>query len=333
MTSIDLRLHVVDRNTEVERLVRTAEFNKHLLDTEKPILLYSSQVFGSGKSTFGVNAISLLQDPAVIQALLHPPSAANLPQDLIDMRDGQKFTQELVDSFLATRTIYVDLKKGLVESTNTNKISFKKALYHKLYCTAVGNISTKDFFAEIEDFDSGPFMDLLVRKTGHTGKWFFFIDEIGYMEQMAKEYPDINEPTTFDSNSKPKHIDGYTRLFDVLCPFLVRDDTFVFCAGKSAHLTSKSLKESGSPVRLRLLAMSPLQPQHIVEVLQKSTHKSQSLQQALGVTKNLLLPFAEILYWYTGGIPRLICRALESLLGKAPIPLDEDEIKKVFILK
>ena len=41
-------LTVVDRHIEVEWLVRTAEFN-HSSIGDKPVLLYSSQTFGTGK--------------------------------------------------------------------------------------------------------------------------------------------------------------------------------------------------------------------------------------------------------------------------------------------
>jgi hypothetical protein len=148
---------------------------------------------------------------------------------------------------------------------------------------------------------------------------------------LGKDYEDIQNPATH-LTTKPQSVDAYTRLFGILLPFLRRDDTFVFCAGKSAHLTAKSLEESRSPVRLRLLAMSPLLPQHIVEVLRKTNHKGKTLQQVLGLPDDLL-PFAEILYHYTGGIPRLLLAVLESLLGTAPLPPTKDEIEKVFTFK
>ncbi len=95
-----LSLYVADRNTGVERLVRMAEFNQSLPATEKPVLLYSAQMFGSGKSTFGVKAISLLNDPAVQHTLLNPPTDTNVPLDLSTMRSKQHFSQELVDLYL-----------------------------------------------------------------------------------------------------------------------------------------------------------------------------------------------------------------------------------------
>ena len=83
-------------------------------------------------------------------------------------------------------------------------------------------------------------------------------------------------------------------------------------------------------LRLRLLVLAPLQPQHIVDVVHETTHKGKPLQQALGVSDDLLEPFAEIVYRYTGGIPRLVCRAFESLLGTTPNLQNQDAIEKVF---
>jgi hypothetical protein len=322
-----LRLYTVDRHMEVERLVRTAEFNGHLDVDYKPVLLYSSQVFGSGKTKFGINATLLLKDPAVKQALLRPNyDTTDIPQDLIDMRKEQKFTEELVDSYINARTVYVDLGRGLESSPvgAEKRITFRHALYHAIYCAATGgHVTIQQLNSEIGSYSPVSLMDLLVRKTEHTGKWFFFIDEIGSMETLELDYDDI----------KPQSVDAYTTLFATLRPFLQREDTFVFCAGKSAHLTSKSLEESTSPVVLRLLAMSPLQPQHIVEVLRKTEHRGKPLQQTLGLHDDDLLPFAEILYRYTGGIPRLVLASFVSLLGAAPLPPTIGEIEKVFIFK
>lgn len=57
------------------------------------------------------------------------------------------------------------------------------------------------------------------------------------------------------------------------------------------------------------------------------------LQQALHVSDDLLPLLEEVLYRYTGGIPRLVCRTLASLLFIGlPIPNNIDEIEKVFAL-
>jgi hypothetical protein len=323
-----LRLHVVDRHTEVERLVRTAEFNGNLEIDRKPVLLYSSQVFGSGKTMFGINATLLLNDTVIKQALLHPSlNATDVYQDLIDMRKSQTFTQDMVDSYTNTKTVYVDLGLGLEKSPvrAEKRTTFHEALYHAIYCAATnGHITIQQLDSEIGSYSPTSLIDLLVRKTKHTGKWFFFIDEIGSMETLESDYDDI----------KPRSVDAYTRLFGILRPFLKRKDTFAFCAGKSAHLTAKSLEESTSPVLLRLMAMSPLLPQHIAEVLHKTKHQGKLLYHALGLSDdNAVLVLAGILYHYTGGIPRLVLAALESLLSAAPIPPTKGEIEKVFTFK
>lgn len=250
---VSLQLAVVDRLIEVETLVRTAESNGHLSASDKPVLLYSSQMFGSGKTTFGINAISLLQQvPTISQALLDPPTATDdVPQYLSAMREGQTFTPQLVDSYRTARTLFVDLSR-LEESPTTTerRITFKEALYHALYCAAIGGTAIHQFLREILTLSPHSLLDLLVQKTGHKGKWFFFIDEIGHIENLGLDYDDIANPGLhLTTNPNPKRINGYTRLFDILHWFLVRNDTFVFCAGKSARLTEKSLEESGSPVR------------------------------------------------------------------------------------
>jgi len=341
MSGVAVQLAVVDRHTEVERLLRTAELNhargtdgKPLVD--KPFLLYSSQVFGSGKTTFGTYVSTLIRDKVVEERLLRPSETADIstPGDLVDLRRDQKFTEDLLNSYKEMKTVVVDLKEGLSQSSSQKdvKITFQESLYHALYCSAVGRIPIAQFFEEIKNvIEPNALMHLLVEKTGHKGKWFFFIDEIGYTERLATSYPDIQHPAGYTSN-KIRKIDVYTRLFDILHQFITREDCFAFCAGKSAALTEKSLEESGSPLRLRLLALSALQPEHICEVLRKTTHKGETLQKALGVSDELLPVFAEIVFLYTGGIPRLIRRTFESLLSRhEPVPQSRDEIIKVFV--
>ncbi len=322
-----LQLHVVDRHTEVERLVRTAEYNGSLGSDRKPVLLYSSQVFGSGKTMFGINAISLIKDPAVAQALIDPPTdAPNIPRDLINMRRNQEFTQEKVDSYINAKTVYVDLALGLEKSPvrAEKRMTFEEALYHAIYSAATDTkIAITDLDSKIGTYSADNLMSLLVKETGHTGKWFLFIDEIGHMEVLERHYDEIK--------SKPTVV-AYTALFTLLRPFLTRNDTFAFCAGKSAHLTAKSLEESTSPVLLRLLAVSPLLPQHIVEVLRMTKYPpNKPLYLALGLPDDdkILLLLAKVLYHYTGGIPRLVLAALESLLSNSPVPLTSDGMEQV----
>jgi hypothetical protein len=348
----DIDVAVVDRNIEVEWLIRTAERNhsrtssgKPLLD--KPVLLYSSQTFGAGKTTFGTNVIHLLGDATVQARLLNPPATANnnsnsnnnnnnnnngpvIPSDLADMRRTQTFTKDLVDSYAKAKTIFVDLK-GEMAKSSTNPITFEEALYHAMFCSAVGKlVPFRPFIEAIDVITPSNLIDLLIKETGHNGKWFFFIDEIGYIEGMVETYKDLKNPAAYVT-TKPQHIDAYTRLFDILHPFITREDSFVFCAGKSANLTEKSLEESGSPLRLRLLALSALQPAHIIEAIRKTTYNGQPLQKVLGISDALLPVFAQIVYDYTGGIPRLIRRVFESLVSRnAPIPQDKDGIIKVF---
>lgn len=69
-----------------------------------------------------------------------------------------------------------------------------------------------------------------------------------------------------------------------------------------------------------------------MEAVQKTTNNGKLLQQALGVSDGLLEPFAKIVYHYTGGIPRFVCRAFESLFVVKPILQDPDAIEMVFTL-
>jgi hypothetical protein len=111
----------------------------------------------------------------------------------------------------------------------------------------------------------------------------------------------------------------------------VRDDSFAFCAGKSAKLTAISLEESGSPVRVCLLALSALQPAHIIDIIANTTRYGQPIMKLLGLTEDVLPIFAQIVYHFTGGIPHLISRTLESLLAhNIPISANKDLIIKVF---
>ncbi len=112
----------------------------------------------------------------------------------------------------------MDLSRGLAKSPSIaeKRVTFQEALYHAIYCATIGRIPIHEFLGEVKTIEPDTLMDLLERKTGHKGKWLFFIDEIGKIDHMANDYEDIKNPTPY-INSKPQHIDGYALLFDILC--------------------------------------------------------------------------------------------------------------------
>jgi hypothetical protein len=70
-------------------------------------------------------------------------------------------------------------------------------------------------------------------------------------------------------------------------------------------------------------------------VLRKTEHQGKPLYLALELPDDGagLVLLADILYHYTGGIPRLVLATLESLLSAVPLPPTKGEIEKVFTFK
>jgi hypothetical protein len=184
-----LSLKVVDRHMEMERLIRTAERNhervagKLLLD--KPYLLYSSQVFGSGKTTFRMVATTLVGDTVVASRLLNPPTNDTVSHDLADMRRTQQFTPSILASYANAKTVFVDLKH--IPLPTETPFTFREALYCAFFNAATGSdVSVLQFRKDLQQLAAGALVQMLVERTGHKGKWFFFVDEIGYIERYMK---------------------------------------------------------------------------------------------------------------------------------------------------
>ena len=74
----EYELAAVDRNIEVEIIVRTADLNHLLDDVAKPVLLFSPQLFGSGKTFLGTHAVEILANDVAhsgpISASLRKPN-------------------------------------------------------------------------------------------------------------------------------------------------------------------------------------------------------------------------------------------------------------------
>lgn len=323
----------------MEQLVRTAEFNHSIgsnsaLPQDKPCLLYSPETFSSGKTTFGYRGLSLLHDPITTSLLLHPPAPTkDTPADLIAMRNKQTFTQDLLDSYINARTLFVDLRGGLSRSCSMapKHISFKEALYHAIYCAATGGrIHFHDFLDEIGTIAPENLMTLIAKKTGYTGRWFMFIDNVEYTEREIYAYDDLKDPASYLTQPTSGLVDCYSLLFDILHPFLLREEIFIYCAGQSPYLAERTLY--GSLVRLQKLALPTLQREHIIKTLCITIHEGISLQQALRIDDTVLPLFAATLHQHTRGIPLYITRVLESLLGyhKPTIPHTKAEIEKVY---
>eukprot|EP00727_Mastigamoeba_balamuthi_P007184 m51a1_g3086 hypothetical protein (619) ;mRNA; r:67416-75468 len=101
-------LAVVDRDVEVELIMRFAYYNFHL-SAGHPQLLYSSQMFGSGKTFLAKNLIPLVnaalkqEHSVLLGSLLDPPAALRDGEVdhcfLSEFRKSQKWTRDLVEQF------------------------------------------------------------------------------------------------------------------------------------------------------------------------------------------------------------------------------------------
>eukprot|EP00727_Mastigamoeba_balamuthi_P008738 m51a1_g4487 hypothetical protein (723) ;mRNA; r:284797-287931 len=232
----DLSLHPVDRELEVEILVRTALANRSIAASEKPYLLYSSQMFGAGKTFFGEHAIPLLRDDLerggpITGALLNPPDDTPREHDRANLRElrlhqPRSWTRELVAEYANARTVVVDLE-NIVWPT---KSTFKEALYRLIFLSATGCSE------EEVSFEPARLVKSIEEKTGHAGSWFFFFDEIGWGEQHTKAFAEFSE--------RQPHL----VILDAIKLFLRLQNVFVFCAGNDKLLADEmSLRLRTSP--------------------------------------------------------------------------------------
>eukprot|EP00727_Mastigamoeba_balamuthi_P004570 m51a1_g14110 hypothetical protein (1419) ;mRNA; r:115958-123848 len=283
----DLGLHPVDRELETEILVRTALANHSIAASEKPYLLYSSQALGAGKTFFGEHAVPLLRDDLacggpVTSALLDPPPQTPPEDD----RANLCALRACQPRGTWTRQLVAGFAGACAVTVELKGIEPPTSSSRTTFEEAL--------YRHIYASATGR----IAAQTRHGGMWFLFFDEIGVVET-------------------PRFTEAFAQLKSAGAT--PHRNIFVFCAGKSVTLAQLALGKAGSPVRLVLLAMGPLQVSDIVQVMQctRCNGGARLLGDELLARLKIrsLEDFARAVFVYTGGIGRLVKRTFETLLG------------------
>ncbi|KAH3742976.1 hypothetical protein Pelo_15632 [Pelomyxa schiedti] len=239
--------------------------------TTKPVVLFSSQLFGSGKTFFADHAIEHLAGDferlgPITQNLVNPS-----PPDEIDDRCGLaglrnfSFTQE-------------------AEGQRA-----RQAVPYWILATLNGN-------TPYANFENIPFMHpgfiyekILMPKWN--GNWFICFDEVGVFEGSSAKagFPELTK-------------NCFLPLLECVQELILtsKGKVFVFLCGKSWTLINLALGDVvTSPLHLQYLAMGALNAAD-VELILQSSDISRFLPSPL------LAPLAELIYDLSGGVPRII---------------------------
>ncbi|KAH3767666.1 hypothetical protein Pelo_435 [Pelomyxa schiedti] len=314
------RLPFVDRNIEIELLVRVARENELAYrkgeGEEKPIVLFTAQLFGSGKTYFAKNAIPYLRQDfesrgPITQNLLNNPAVD--PKDSrcdLKLLRSLVFTEKDVDQFSQARTILMDMAK----LDAIPGASFEDSLACALASKAKEGVNAQEVF---NDKSCSTLVHLnKILTDNYEGYWVICLDEIGALESahvQAKFH--IPPENCYDS------------LFYFISQVLFWSKfkvTFFIC-GKSWKLVQIALQKSlTSPLRLRYLGLGALHENYIETIL-RATPISEFLPE------EDFRPIAKVVFKLSGGIPRIIQRMYTHLLAHAKVHatclLDAEEVE------
>eukprot|EP00727_Mastigamoeba_balamuthi_P002408 m51a1_g12164 hypothetical protein (584) ;mRNA; f:46-2754 len=262
---------------EVEILARHAHLNAHLDELHKPFMLFTSQLFGSGKSFFGTHAIDILADdfalrdgqgrhtgPVTLALLGSPPSGlAGQWTDrcsLSALRRSQALTLDDVKLYSEARTVHVPLDQLYPLFDGGKPVPFFMALNAWICARALnpraGHRDAKTAAALLKDRECwscpADVLETMAEETKHRGLWFIFLDEIGAAEvELSRRFAGDE----FGDGAK-----GFATILQALRPWIQGESrAFSFVAGKSLSLAESAIKyQLDSPVRLRYLALGAL---------------------------------------------------------------------------
>ncbi|KAH3756836.1 hypothetical protein Pelo_11335 [Pelomyxa schiedti] len=304
LSAEETALPFVDRNIEIELLIRWARFNACNRTSLKPTTLFSSQLFGSGKTYFAHNAIGYLRKDfasrgPITTSLICPGAVA--PEDdrcdlsLLRNQPSSPFTEELVSQYANSGTVIVDVSRmeslpGATFDTVlvyyiASKVTGRDpaALFREHYCDTLAQLHEK----------------MQAIKEGY---WFICFDEIGALEDKA-----------IQRHFSLEEFNCYSPLLTFLQKLLDVSDykIFFFLCGRSWKLIQITLgKTLNSPVRLRYLALGALSVKDIETILRASPI-------CVYIKEDEFTSISQTLFNLSGGVPRFIQLMYLALLADA----------------
>lgn len=183
-------------------------------------MLYSSQLYGAGKTFFATNLLSVLHEDlknngTITQNLLTSPPIEPTKDRcrLSALRLSQEghWDRNLIQKFVGARFLLVNCAQ--LPSGNT----LEEGIFKKLHFLATGKIIENISYNYDNVIEKWNESLLEQGKPPHNGKWFLFFDEIGCMESKAflRKYGMENEPNP------------HTIFFRILEPFLLNQVYFL----------------------------------------------------------------------------------------------------------
>jgi hypothetical protein len=321
-----MTLIFVNRVPQVETILFSAQHNWNRGKPDKPLISYSAQLMGSGKTYFGEN---------IQQKIISLSNNTNpTPEASTDMKVLKQINTAIDSSvmkqFLEAKYIYVDLTKDLSHKLRT----FDEALYTAIWKKA--NLSIDDF---PKDWTPANFIKELKEKCGKDSI-FLIVDEVGKVVDLTVFYKDLEppviEPTDSSEEQKKKKKQNLTKpyhvLFEYISSFADLKGIFLYVCGKSTELTTFSESTvTQSPVRLQRIHLPTLNEEYINQILMGTMVDGESLEKKINLSSKLRPNFINMMYEYTRGVPRLLSRCFEYLNAN---PLKEnctnEELSKVF---
>eukprot|EP00871_Galdieria_phlegrea_P003742 jgi/Galph1/4369/GphlegSOOS_G2953.1 len=274
-------------------------------------LCFAPHFFGSGKTTFCRNYLSLVQK-------LNEEALEDSHDDL-----SKSFLENLKEAAF----LYLDLQK--LEQVPPKDRNFKWALYYLMMRAASDSVGE-----EAEDPDAAfkacyTSSSRLARKLRSIlnipSSQYLVVafDEIGALEDVADDFDFRRHPVV--------GIRPYNDFFGVIRELCELDNLFFLVVGKSNGLSIENYATSVSRVLLEFIPLSPLDSSSIKEHLEKSptTLPNRPLVSEFLCGASLRVEeLADALLEYTGGVPGLLTRAVNLLLNDVKSrkePLSKDK--------
>jgi hypothetical protein len=349
---VDLRevgdLCPVSREKELEALVRISAHNwcSKLAKYRAPILAFTTQNFGSGKSFFGQNLPQLMRDDLEHHGSVQRSLLGN-PMGKVDGLISHKFSIEDLEAFANADVITIDLRRLLSNKSS----SLQSLVYQTIFAEATGeSISSQgakdaaqypgELFDKIRSFNQAQNR----RSDGH---YVVFFDEIAALEGLKNHSPyvdDINpvlleaQGKVFqtDENKKNAEIEAIYKVFlHTVWNIMATKNVYIFAAGKSAYLgehwtSAGNFDSSTSPLSLRMFVLEPFKAEHIEKILVSTkwdsfqppeTPSVRSLVEGFGLLDesteqpglSKVEAFCGVILDHTGGIPRYVQATLMEL--------------------
>jgi hypothetical protein len=315
----------VNRTSETVEIAETLLHNARLglhREIDKPFLVTIAQMYGSGKTMMGKNAI---------------PRARALYNESAEWRQGlsgRGFDPKLIKTYLHARYVLVDMTELDSGATNLGA-SLAGLLYRSLgkemglpYCNLPSGWGME---AVVEHFLA---FENTKREQENAGKalageaedtpaaFFLHWDEVGAIEGSTSfGWPPLVEEEKSDFQSRLRR---YYDVWEKWIPLLRHPNVFLLATGKQPGFSligQKLLQGRVSPTRHRSIVLGRLKVEHIVEMIEKSTLRNgitvlESLKTK-GITEDNLKSLCEVIEYQTAGLPRLVYRTLQALLNEA----------------